>query len=136
MYNENYNMNETEVLVKKQRELDLQTALMAELVAIKGNQFGKPVYSTVLPFKDLMKFLNVFPEVQRQLNSRKVTSIKTYTLSGMELMKKAKRAMRFFLALHVRQEGTFTTMIQLKRLLSTLKIVIYQLMMGSTECSV
>lgn len=89
-------MNETEVLVKKQRELDLQTALMAELVAIKGNQFGKPVYSTVLPFKDLMKFLNVFPEVQRQLNSRKVTSIKTYTLSGMELMKKAKRAMRFF----------------------------------------
>ncbi|MFE4029337.1 DNA sulfur modification protein DndB [Priestia sp. YIM B13551] len=89
-------LDEVEVMVKKKREHELKTSYMAEISAIRGNQFGKAIYSSLLPFRDLVKFLSVFPDVQRQLNKSKVRSIKSYTLSGLELIKEGKKAMRFF----------------------------------------
>lgn len=66
------------------KKTDLEQKQFAVLSAIKGTQFGKDVYSSVLKFNDLSEFLQIFPEVQRDIVQRKVNSIKRYILSGLE----------------------------------------------------
>lgn len=89
------------VLEPAQTEMDLQ--LFATLSAIKGTQFGREVYSSVILFKDLDKFLATFPNVQRQINPRKVNSIKRYILNGLE--SEEEMSMRFFSAVTVSCRG-------------------------------
>lgn len=82
---------------------DLETRQMAQLSAIKGKQFGKDVYSSVIKFKDLAKFLEIFPSVQRDINPRKVASIRRYILSGLD---DKESNMRFFSSMTVTCKGT------------------------------
>jgi DGQHR domain-containing protein len=55
----------------------------ATLPATRGLQFGREIFTSMLLFKDLSKFLTVFADVQRDMNPRKVAQIKTYILSGL-----------------------------------------------------
>lgn len=79
-------MDEVEVLLKKKREasIDLKTGNFATLQAVKGVQFGREIYSSLIKFRDLRDFLEVFPEVQRDLTPSKVGKIKTYIMSGLD----------------------------------------------------
>lgn len=92
-------MDEVEVMLKKKREasIDLKTGNFATLQAVRGFQFGREIYSSLIKFKDLRDFLTVFPEVQRELTASKVGKIKTYILSGLE----EDEMMRFFSAVTV-----------------------------------
>jgi DNA sulfur modification protein DndB len=73
----------------------------ATVKAVYGKQFGREIYSTVLRFADLIKFLEVFPDVQRGLLRRRVISIKNYVLSGVY----AQSNLRFFSSLTATAEG-------------------------------
>lgn len=84
------------------RQTDMELSMFATLSAIKGKQFGRDVYSSVLKFKDLDKFLSVFPDVQREVNQRKVSALKKYILSGLE---SENINMRFFSAVTVTCRG-------------------------------
>jgi DNA sulfur modification protein DndB len=97
LYNEP--MQEVEAMLK--RKNDLQVDRFATITGVKGTQFGKEVFATVLKFKDLVKFLEVFPNVQRNISKRKVSKIKTYTISGVE----NPSLMRFFPAITVTARG-------------------------------
>lgn len=97
LYNEP--MQEVEAMLK--RKNDLKVDRFATITGVKGTQFGKEVFATVLKFKDLVKFLEVFPNVQRNISKRKVSKIKTYTISGVENPK----LMRFFPAITVTARG-------------------------------
>jgi DNA sulfur modification protein DndB len=81
---------------------DLTTGQFATLSAIKGEQFGRDVYSSVIKFKDLKEFLEVFPNVQRGIIKKKVNSIRRYILTGLE----NKEELRFFSAVTVTCKGT------------------------------
>jgi DNA sulfur modification protein DndB len=83
---------------------DMEMSMFAQLTAIKGKQFGRDVYSSMIKFKDLDKFLASFPEVQRQINVRKVASIRRYILSGLE-KSETERRMRFFSSMTVTCRG-------------------------------
>jgi DNA sulfur modification protein DndB len=89
-----------EVLDKAPTDLELNS--FATLSAIQGTQFGKEVYSTVIKFNDLHKFLEVFPNVQRDIMPRKVSSMRRYILSGLE---NGNVQMRFFSAVTVTCKG-------------------------------
>lgn len=89
-----------EILDKQKTDLELSQ--FAILSAIKGTQFGKDVYSSVIKFNDLADFLSVFPEVQRDIIPRKVASIRRYILSGLE----DGNSMRFFSAVTVTCRAT------------------------------
>jgi DNA sulfur modification protein DndB len=93
--------HEVETMIKKEREHDLSVSNMATLSAIKGKQFGHEIFSTVIKFKDLMDFLEVFPAVQRDVINRRVARIKNYVLSGLENHSR----MRFFPAITVTARG-------------------------------
>lgn len=82
---------------------DMELNHFATLSAIKGKQFGKDVYSSVIKFKDLEKFLESFPNVQRDLVHRKVSSLRRYILSGLE---DDGINMRFFSAVTVTCKST------------------------------
>ncbi|MFF2532508.1 DNA sulfur modification protein DndB [Brevibacillus sp. NPDC058079] len=86
---------------------DLEISNFATISGIRGKQFGREIFNTLIEFKDLMTFLEVFPEVQRDISMRRVNSIKKYVLSGLEDMNNpiAKRAMRFFSAITVTARG-------------------------------
>jgi DNA sulfur modification protein DndB len=90
-----------EVLDKAPTDLELNS--FATLSAIQGSQFGKEVYSTVIKFNDLHKFLEIFPSVQRDIMPRKVSSMRRYILSGLE--ETGKVQMRFFSAVTVTCKG-------------------------------
>lgn len=90
---------ETEGIIKANTELTINQ--YATIAAIKGQQFGREVFSAVLQFKDLAKFLRVFPEVQRTTSARKITQIKTYILSYLE----DKTNLRFFPGITVTARG-------------------------------
>lgn len=90
------------LVVLEPRQTDLELTMFATLSAIKGKQFGRDVYSSVLKFKDLDKFLTIFPNVQRNINSRKVSSLKRYILNGLE---NNNINMRFFSAVTVTCRG-------------------------------
>lgn len=86
-------------MVNYSNEMGLQE--FATISGIKGGQFNKEVFSAVLKFKDLDRFLQVFPEVQRQASGRKINSIKNYILTGIE----DNSSMRYFSALTVTTRG-------------------------------
>ena len=90
---------ETENIIKANTELAVNQ--YATISAIKGNQFGREVFSAVLQFKDLAKFLEVFPEVQRTASIRKISQIKTYIMSYLE----DKTNLRFFSGITVTARG-------------------------------
>jgi DGQHR domain-containing protein len=48
-----------------------------------GNQFGRNIFTTMIPFKSVERFLVVFPEVQRKVNKARVKSIAQYILKGL-----------------------------------------------------
>ena len=48
-----------------------------------GNQFGKNVYTTMIPYKSIERFMVVFPEVQRNVNKARVKEIAEYVLKGV-----------------------------------------------------
>ncbi|WCF11559.1 DGQHR domain-containing protein (plasmid) [Paenibacillus thiaminolyticus] len=86
---------------------DLSVDNFATISGIRGKQFGREIYSTVIKFKDLMTFLEVFPEVQRDASIKRVTAIKKYILSGLQEQEesKGKSIMRFFSAITVTARG-------------------------------
>ena len=90
LYNEP--MQEVEQMLKAKREQDMKVQQFATLQGIKGSQFGHDIFTTLIKFKDLRTFLDVFPNVQRNTVARKVSKIKTYTISGVT----DKSTMRFF----------------------------------------
>lgn len=94
-------MYEVETMIKEKRKHDLSVSHMATISGIKGKQFGREIFSSVLKFKDLMEFLQVFPEVQRDIIPRRVATIKNYVLSGVE----NPSNMRFFSGITVTARG-------------------------------
>lgn len=95
------------------KKKDLELSMFATLDAIRGEQFGRDIYTTVIKFKDLDKFLVAFPEVQRNINPRKISLIKSYLLSGLE---KDTLEMRFFSAVTCTVRGSIYYDDQLKRI--------------------
>lgn len=91
-----------EILDAKKTDLELKQ--FATLSAVKGTQFGKDVYSSVLKFNDLDSFLQIFPDVQRDIVPRKVRSIQRYIQSGLENPTEVN--MRFFSAVTVTCKAT------------------------------
>lgn len=47
-----------------------------------GNQFGKNIYTTMIPYKSIERFLVVFQDVQRNVNKARVKQIAEYVLEG------------------------------------------------------
>ncbi|MEH7556494.1 DNA sulfur modification protein DndB [Priestia megaterium] len=47
-----------------------------------GNQFGKKIYTTMIPYKSIERFLVVFQDVQRNVNKARVKEIADYVLKG------------------------------------------------------
>lgn len=99
MYNQP--LREVEGFIKAKKDHDLKLDNFATLSAIRGKQFGREMFSSMLKFKDLLDFLEVFPEVQRNITNRKVIKIKNYVLSGLY----DKAALRFFSAITVTCRG-------------------------------
>jgi DNA sulfur modification protein DndB len=95
----NQPMQEVEEMIK--RKNDLSVNQFATISGIKGTQFNKEIFASILKFKDLMEFLEVFPNVQRNIVKRKVSKIKNYVLSGIE----NPNLMRFFPAITVTARG-------------------------------
>jgi DNA sulfur modification protein DndB len=85
--------------------LDLNFERYAQISGVKGTQFNKDVYSAMLKFKDLARFLEVFPKIQRSMNKANVKSIKRYVLSGVE-SNNPQDYMRFFNSITVTSRGT------------------------------
>lgn len=88
----------------KKNNIDLSQDSFAQIGGIRGWQFGKEVYSSMLKFKDLQKFLEAFPNVQRGMSKANVKSIKKYILSGIG--EKSEAYMRFFNSITVTCRGT------------------------------
>lgn len=91
-----------DILDKKKDDLELTQ--FATLPAIRGSQFGKDVYSSIVKFNDLNDFFSIFPDVQRDIMPRKVASIRRYILSGLE--NREPISMRFFSAITVTCKAT------------------------------
>lgn len=86
-------------ILDNRNNTDLEKGLFASLPAIKGEQFGREIYSTLIKFKDLEDFLEVFPEVQRDIIPRKVKAVRRYILSASE------ENLRFFSSITVTIRG-------------------------------
>lgn len=82
---------------------DLNFDQFAQIRGVRGYQFGKEVYSSMLRFKDLERFLEVFPRVQRGMSVANVKSIKKYILSAID--DKSQEYMRFFNSITVTARG-------------------------------
>ncbi|MCU7766498.1 DNA sulfur modification protein DndB [Priestia megaterium] len=48
-----------------------------------GSQFGRNIFTTMIPYKSIESFLKVFPEVQRNVNKARVKAIAEYVLNGV-----------------------------------------------------
>lgn len=94
-------MYEVEEIIKANNRNDLLVGQMATISAIKGQQFGREIFASIIKFKDLMDFLDVFKEVQRAVVPRRVARIKNYVLSYLDDNSK----MRFFPAITVTAKG-------------------------------
>ena len=68
-------------ILDNRNNTDMEKGLFASLSAIQATQFGREIYSSVIKFKDLADFLEIFPEVQRDIIPRRVASIRRYILS-------------------------------------------------------
>ena len=86
-------------ILDNRNNTDLEKGLFASLPAIKGEQFGREIYSTLIKFKDLEDFLEIFPEVQRDIIPRKVKAVRKYILSASE------ENLRFFSSITVTIRG-------------------------------
>ena len=86
-------------ILDNRNNTDLEKGLFASLPAIKGEQFGREIYSTLIKFKDLEDFLEIFPEVQRDIIPRKVKAVRRYILSASE------ENLRFFSSITVTIRG-------------------------------
>lgn len=91
-------------LTHKKEDLDLNLDMFAQVGGVRGRQFGKDVYVTVLKFKDLDKFLESFPNVQRGMNKNRIKEIKKYILSAIGSQEES--FMRFFNSVTVTCRGT------------------------------
>lgn len=90
--------------MEQENRHDLHLNNFATISGIRGKQFGREIFSTVIQFKDLLSFLSVFPEVQRDCSNRRINSIKKYILSGLE--DESKTVMRFFSAITATARGS------------------------------
>src|SRR5437763_2216358 len=90
---------------EQKRPLDLNFERYAQIRGVRGKQFNKDVYSAMLKFKDLSRFLEVFPKIQRSMSKVNVKSIKRYVLSGIE-GDNPLDYMRFFNSITVTSKGT------------------------------
>lgn len=86
-------------ILDNRNNTDLEKGLFASLPAIKAKQFGRDVFSSLIKFKDLEDFLQIFPEVQRDISQRKVASVRRYVLSSDE------NNLRFFSSITVTSRG-------------------------------
>lgn len=86
-------------ILDNRNNTDMEKGLFATLTAIQGTQFGREVYSSVIKFKDLADFLEIFPSVQRDIIPRKVASIRRYILTENEYN------LRFFSSITVSCKG-------------------------------
>lgn len=89
------------ILEKSDSDISLERGEFATLNAVKGRQFGRDVYTSVIRFRDLSNFVEAFPSVQRDIIPRKVSSLRRYIQSGLE----NGEAMRFFSAVTVSCRG-------------------------------
>ena len=85
-------------ILDNRNNTDLEKGYFATLSAIKGVQFGREVYSSMIKFKDLADFLEIFPEVQRDIIPRKVASIRRYIMTE-------ENNLRFFSSITVSCKG-------------------------------
>lgn len=99
-FNEKYDIDEVgEMLKNKQHNLEMNT--FATISGIRGKQFNKEIFVTVMKFKDLRDFVDTFKDVQRNIIISKVNSVKNYVLSGLD----KKTPMRFFPAVTATARG-------------------------------
>lgn len=94
-------MHEVEGIIKANNRNNLIVGEMATISAIRGQQFGREIFASVIKFKDLMDFLQVFPAVQRVIVPRRVAKIKQYIMSYLD----DNTSMRFFPAITVTARG-------------------------------
>jgi DNA sulfur modification protein DndB len=99
-FNETYNIDEVGDMLKNQKH-NLEMNTYATISGIRGKQFGKEIFSTVIKFKDLRDFMETFKDVQRNLIVSKMNSAKNYILSGLG----KKNPMRFFPAITATARG-------------------------------
>ncbi|MTV50835.1 DGQHR domain-containing protein [Heliobacillus mobilis] len=59
-------------------------AIMVSFPGAAHRQFGKQIYTTLIPFGVMERFLMVDDDVQRKLNKRRVKSIANYILMGIK----------------------------------------------------
>lgn len=83
MSNENYSMKDSELMAKMAHEHDINVSEYAGISALRGKQFGREIYTALVPFRDLNDFLRVFPDVQRKALPTKIRSIEKYVLTGL-----------------------------------------------------
>ncbi|MDM5332127.1 DNA sulfur modification protein DndB [Ureibacillus composti] len=62
----------------------LATGSITTIPGTKGKQFGKDIYTSLIKFRDLEKFLAVFPQVQRKVDKKRVNLLAGYVLKGLE----------------------------------------------------
>jgi DNA sulfur modification protein DndB len=94
------NMHEVEEFIKIEKHaMDINT--FATISGIRGIQFDKEIFTTVIKFKDLRDFIEAFNDVQRHIITSKVKSIRNYVLSGLE----KENPMRFFPAITTTARG-------------------------------
>lgn len=86
-------------ILDNRNNTDMEKGYFASLTAVKGEQFGREVFSSIIKFKDLADFLEIFPEVQRDIIPRKVASIRRYILSESD------ENLRFFSSITVSCKG-------------------------------
>lgn len=86
-------------ILDNRNNTDMEKGLFASLSAIQGYQFGREIYSSVIKFKDLADFLEIFPSVQRDIIPRKVASIRKYILTATD------ENLRFFSSITVSCKG-------------------------------
>ncbi|MGE6753635.1 DNA sulfur modification protein DndB [Rossellomorea sp. NPDC071047] len=60
------------------------SATFVKLNGTEGMQFGRKFYNITLKFHELADFLNVFKDVQRNIDRNKVNSLAEYTLKGLK----------------------------------------------------
>lgn len=83
MARQKYSMMDSELMAKMAHEHDLNVSEYAGISALRGKQFGREIYTALVPFRDLNDFLRVFPDVQRKALNTKIRSIEKYVLSGL-----------------------------------------------------
>ena len=101
MPSKRYSMEDSELMAKNAHEHGLNVSEFAGISALRGRQFGREIYTALVPFRDLQDFLKVFPEVQRGVSKSKVNSVRKYVLSSLN----DQFAMRFFSSITATARG-------------------------------